>query len=146
MEAAAAGPRVRIFEAEGDLQQGVEGELQRQRVDHGERRPGAAPRREARVPRAREDAVPDDRDPRERPGADLCRNKSVSRVTRQFELCTGADGRPVLLEHGDLVEVTRDNAKILVEPVRLAAGQAVDLQLLDEAAAGLDRGSDLRLS
>ena len=61
------------------------------------------------------------------------------------DLCTGADGRPVLLEHRDLVEVARDNAKVLVEPVRLAAGQAVDLQLLDEAAAGLDRGSDLRL-
>ena len=29
---------------------------------------------------------------------------------------------------------------------QLFTGQAVDLQLLDEAAAGLDRGSDLRLS
>ena len=80
MEAAAAGPRVRVLEAERDLQQGVEGELERQRVDHGERRPGAAPRREARVPRAREDAVPDDRDAREGPSADLRTNKSVNRV------------------------------------------------------------------
>ena len=72
VEAAPAGPRVGVLEAERHLQQGVEGELQRQRVDDRERRPGAAPRREARVPRAREDAVPDDRDPRERPGADLC--------------------------------------------------------------------------
>ena len=80
MEAAPAGPRVGVLEAERDLQQGVEGELQRQRVDHRERRPGAAPRREARVPRAREDAVPDDRDAREGPRTDLFANKSVSRV------------------------------------------------------------------
>ena len=62
---------------------------------------------------------------------------------RQFYLGTGADGRPVLLEHRDLVEVARDNGEVLVAPVRLAGGQAVDLQLLDEAAAGLDRGADL---
>ena len=112
MEAATAGPRVRIFEPERHLQQGVEGELQRQRIDHGERRPGAAPRREARVPWARKYAVPDDRDAREGPSADLRTNQLVSRM--DFELCTGADGRSVLLEHGNLVEVTRDNAEILV--------------------------------
>ena len=121
MEAAPAGPRVGVLEAERDLEQGVERELQRQRVDHGERRPGAAPRREARVPRAREDAVPDDRDARERARTDLCRDKSVSRVyvasmdaPQQFDLCTGTDGRPVLLEHRDLVKVTRNDREILV--------------------------------
>ena len=86
MEAAPAGPRVGILEAERDLEQGVERELERQRVDDRERRPGAAPRREARVPRACKYPVPDDRDAREGPGTDLCTNKSVSRVDRTDNL------------------------------------------------------------
>ena len=114
VEAAPAGPRVRVLEAERDLEQGVEGELQRQRVDHGERRPGSSPRREARVPRAREDAVPHYRDAREGPGTDLCIYVASMDARRQFELCTGADGRPVLLEHRDLMEVARDNGEVLV--------------------------------
>ena len=53
----------------------------------------AAPRREARVPRACKYPVPDNRDPREGPGP---------------------DGRPVLLQHRDLMEVARNDREILV--------------------------------
>ena len=75
------------------------------------------------------------------------RSRTTGRWTHRDNLmiCTEPTRRPVLLEHRDLVEVARNNREILVEPVGLATRQAVDLQLLDEAAAGLDRGSDLRL-